>query len=716
MNFCRKLLVVTALLAGTFLQTAIAQAADGPTLLKRTVMVKLHRFGRYWPNPTAKEPQYNTFCWVPNVQFDVLGPVPGGSQFVAEFMKSDGSAWLTANIPTNEIAEGNSDTFKTDLTDDIWEKKAVTGIGTFPFRIRLKNELLGKNDVFFSGKYEVTKYPPRVPDPKNKMDFCTVEDWRAPIGFLWLNPRDDNANVPPVSAQMWFRGDPHDLKALLFKDGKQLADASSSEELLLPTPGSEEAFNWTLRTFTFAKVRGFNKDTSANNWDGVFFLDKNPGDYEIKVLRDGKLARMANFSVGADGKIADNGIATSNKLGGIRMVLPVSVLGTADGPLKADNWKTHAFYGNSLQGFTGAAPAPTATTVVTSGTKAEPAAPPEAATATTTEGGPKLLKSTLVIRADRMQRYWKQPETDNYWSWMPEGRFFVLGPIPAGTKFIVDFTKPDGSAWYSVDCPCEAAAENEMRGVAIAGSGSHMDKRGITDTGTFGFKIRYANEATGAKGQLMSGKFSVEKFHKGNDLPAFKNQFEYFVNHDWLLPIGYLWTDWLREPKAPPLHVNMWIKNSSSDNTKVAAYVFFNGKQLSSTKDTGSAGTISSILTAGSDETDPTWYLWDFNFSTVRGWNTDNSGNRNDSHFLDKNPGEYEVKVLFNGSLIRVAKFTVGADGKIVDNGIVAANKIGGISMILPVKVQGTADGKWNADAWKTQAFYGNPLQGFTSP
>ena len=287
---------------------------------------------------------------------------------------------------------------------------------------------------------------------------------------------------------------------------------------------------------------------------------------------------------------------------------------------------------------------------------------------------PQILKSTLVIRADRMMRYWKAPNTDNYWSWVPEGRFSVLGPIPVGTKFVVDFTKPDGSLWTSVDCLVDSAAPNEVRNVGIAGAYGHMDKRATTAAGTYGFRIRTVNEATGAKAQLMSGKFTVARFHKGNALPVFKNQFEYWVNQDWQLPIGYLWTNWLGEPQAPSLHVNLWIKNASEDNTKIAAYVFYKGKQIGSTKTDGSAGTISSILTNASDQKDPLYYLWDFTFGTIRAWNTD-TGSQFTAHWLDKNPGDYEIKVLYNGTLIRTAKFTVGADGKIVDNGIAVKNK-----------------------------------------
>ncbi len=494
-------------------------AADGPTLLKRTVAVKLHRYLRYWPNPAAKEPQYNTYSWVPQVKLEILGPVSGGSQFSAEFEKPNGAPWMTIKMPTQEVGDDEIATIKTPDADDALEKKAITGIGTFPFKIRLKNALTGQNEVFFSGKYEVTKYPvPRVPaNDKNKMDFCTVEDWRVPIGFLWLNPADDNQNTPPVSAQMWFRGasEGTEMQALLFRDGQQVDTARGYTPDEIATPSSENSTNWYLWQFTFTKVRGFNKDTSANNWAGTLFLDKSPGIYEIRVLRAGKLARVAKFSV-EDGQIADNGIATKNKLGGIRQVLPVSVVGTADGTLKADSWKTHAFYGNPLAGFSASVAAPSLASKPPTPTTA--AAVEETTDQPAPAGGPTLLKSTLVIRADRMQRFWQQPNTDNYWSWVPEGHFSVLGPVPAGTKFVVDFTKPNGALWTSVDCLCDAAGENEVRNVGIAGSSGHMDKRGITDVGTFGFNIRMVNEATGVKANLMRGKFTVAKFHKGNAL------------------------------------------------------------------------------------------------------------------------------------------------------------------------------------------------------
>ncbi|HLJ55217.1 MAG TPA: hypothetical protein VKT77_09265 [Chthonomonadaceae bacterium] len=81
---------------------------------------------------------------------------------------------------------------------------------------------------------------------------------------------------------------------------------------------------------------------------------------------------------------------------------------------------------------------------------------------------------------------------------------------------------------------------------------------------------------------------------------------------------------------------------------------------------------------------------------------------------LAKNPGEYEVKVLLVGNLARSIKFSVHVAG-IFDTGIAAANKLGRNREIVPVQVIGTQE-TWDHAAWKTDAFYGNPLSGFTAP
>lgn len=327
--------------------------------------------------------------------------------------------------------------------------------------------------------------------------------------------------------------------------------------------------------------------------------------------------------------------------------------------------------------------------------------------------GPTLLKYSIQITAGRLVRYWKAPEEDNYWSWLPRVSFLVLGPSMTGTVYSIDFTNPDGSPWYSVDCVSEPIAAGKWGTVTTPVVTTHIDKRTTLLTGVFGFKIRIKNEVMGTAANLYTGKFKVDKFHVGNNLPAFKNQFEYYVDQDWRLPIGYLWLA-PQDPKNPAPVITMWFRGES-DETKLAAYLFYNGKQIASTKEqTGSAGSDLALLTSGNDK-DHRWERWNFRWNNVRAFNSDEN-DKSPFFLLNSNRGEYEVKVLRDGELARSLKFTIGADGMFVDNGIAKQNNLGWPGLLLAVKIAGASDGSWDANAWKTDAFYGNPLTGFSLP
>jgi hypothetical protein len=350
------LLLLLGCSAFVFATRVTAHQTGGPTLLKRTVAISTKRYLRYWPNPSAAEPKYNTWSWTPQIEFQILGPVPGGSQWMFEVSTPDGKPWVSFKLPTQEVGNDELITIKgPDLDQNELEKKAITQTGLFPFKLTLKNALAGSNDVFFAGKFKIATYAPdqAIPEYKGKQEFYVVQDWRLPIGYIWYDPRVDE-NVPVISVQMWFRGTSsgEKMEGVLFYKGQQVGTVSANNEQEISTGVGDPQGRWGLWQFQFLKVRGYNHDTSANNWSGVFFLDKNPGDYEIKILRQQKLARSATFSVGADGRIVDNGIAKQNKLGGIRMVLPVKIIGDQDVSYDPLSWKTDTMYGVGLAGFT----------------------------------------------------------------------------------------------------------------------------------------------------------------------------------------------------------------------------------------------------------------------------------------------------------------------------------------------------------------------------
>lgn len=348
---------LTILIATLLLSAASIFAAE-PTLLKRTIQVTPQRFLRYWKDPKAAEPVYNTYSWVPRITFEILGPIEGGSKIYVEFDTPDGKPWMKTPMMTPELENDIWESIKADSVDDsVLEKQAILTEGVFPFRIKMKNALNGTDKVLFSGKYKVGTYllDQNIPEYKGKKDFFVDYDWQLPVAYVWLNPQGDE-DVPQLATQVCLKGDVDSskLEAYLFQNGKQIAKetgSSNGQKQIYSSAADEPSHRWAIWEFTFSRVRGFNKSASSNDWSSQFFLDKNPGEYEIKILRNNQLARSIKFTVGSDGKIVDNNIAKQANLGGVRMIFPAKIVGTMDGQINAGAWSTEALFGNPLSGL-----------------------------------------------------------------------------------------------------------------------------------------------------------------------------------------------------------------------------------------------------------------------------------------------------------------------------------------------------------------------------
>jgi hypothetical protein len=168
----------------------------------------------------------------------------------------------------------------------------------------------------------------------------------------------------------------------------------------------------------------------------------------------------------------------------------------------------------------------------------------------------------------------------------------------------------------------------------------------------------------------------------------------------------------------PDFHVAFWVRGEA---VRFDPHLFYQGKEVGKVfMDNTEVGRAScdavienqtSHFVEDSVPQKAKWARVECDFYNIKGSNT--TGERDDIFTLAKNPGEYEFKLLWNNKLARSIKFTVQPGGKF-DNGIAAANQLGSDVVIVPVQIIGDQDGVWNKTAWKTDAFYGNPLTGFT--
>jgi hypothetical protein len=309
------------------------------------------------------------------------------------------------------------------------------------------------------------------------------------------------------------------------------------------------------------------------------------------------------------------------------------------------------------------------------------------------------------------------------WSWVPKVTFRVNGPIASGSQLYLSFDVP-GAPPVKFDCPTPVTSKGRWVRVECGGREVPEDK-GTTYTGPVNFGIHMRNELAGNDATLFTGKAKVAKVHSNEHGPKAVNKFVYYVDHDWNIPIGYIFLepDELSGWDLPIFKVAFWIRGEAG---KLEPHLFFAGKEVgklfSGSMEVGAPSCDAEIENGTSqfvDDSVPQKAKWQrilCTFNNVRGWDKTGKGPGmfGSMYSMAKNPGDYEIKVLWKNHLARSVKFSVTAEGKF-DNGIAAANKLGSSRTIVPMQIIGDQDGPWNRAAWKTDAFYGHPLSGFTA-
>jgi hypothetical protein len=334
---------------------------------------------------------------------------------------------------------------------------------------------------------------------------------------------------------------------------------------------------------------------------------------------------------------------------------------------------------------------------------------------------PTVAKDSIQLTAFTHNSYKGNYDT---WSWVPLITYRVNGPIPSGGQLYVEYIVP-GAPAVKFDCRTEETPADRWWKTTCGGREGIPEEKATTYTGNYNFAIKMRNELAGADTTLFTGKAKVAKVHS-NEIKTgkFANHFVYYVDHDWQLPIGYVYytQDDLKGWERPILNVAFWVRGEAYN---LDPHLFYQGKEVGRIMYEGTQvgkpsceSDVDNNTTHFVDEKDAPqkakWARVRCTFNNVRGW--DRSGDAwgfGPPHLMDKNPGEYELKVLRNNKLARSVKFNVPAGGKL-DNSLAAGNKLGTDRLIVPVQIIGDQDGTWDKAAWRAEAFYGNPLTGFT--
>lgn len=322
---------------------------------------------------------------------------------------------------------------------------------------------------------------------------------------------------------------------------------------------------------------------------------------------------------------------------------------------------------------------------------------------------PVLLKDSLEIKVFRANRYWKTPNERDHSSWMPLVSFNVFHDKSETVRYTAEWLNADGSLWFK-----EAVDDGQTRF-----SSEIFDTKGTDTAGTYG--LRLLNSKT--KEIVFQGKFNVKKLLLFPGDAKQKNNATFYVDNDWSLPVGYVGfndsSSWTYDPQ--PI-VYMWFKGELK-REDFEACLFHNNSQIASTDEGGSVYDGDDQRNADSCFQQPEicrYRLWQFSWKNFKVESfeqaTTNASyvRQPDGIYTKDKPGEYTVKIFHKGVQVRETKFTIQPNGHLAPNAFASQIPLNLLKAVIPVKVMGTLD-KWTPTAWKTEAFYGNPLSGFGS-
>jgi hypothetical protein len=318
-----------------------------------------------------------------------------------------------------------------------------------------------------------------------------------------------------------------------------------------------------------------------------------------------------------------------------------------------------------------------------------------------------VVPSSIRITASREGCYRPTPSADCKGSaWFPLMTFNVVGPLKQSAKIAIQWSAA-GKPWFKEDIsPIELDANV---GQKLETGRNPKEEWAKQTVGSYEFKITASDALAGTNKVLYEGKFKAGKHHTGSTAPMDKNMFEWYVDYDWALPTAYL--EWnVSDMKWPSLEANFWFKVPFEKSDEYTGHIFYNGKELGSSE--GAEGwsieTYSELKKVRHG-----WALVRFDFGGILAHNRPQiAAVTREGFVVADNPGKYEIKILRKGELARVASFTILPNGK-MDDGLTKTNNLRGSWILVPSKVMGALDGKYDANSWNTDLLWGNVPKGF---
>lgn len=268
-------------------------------------------------------------CWVPIIQLPMQGRMSTGQEVHVAY-KAGGKPWFTEKFrPTDATAllrDRNSVTLLYRFRSGRNQEHLARHTGRIDFEVSFVDPLAGGNRKLTAGHFIVG-------GGANDVDYHVSYDWATEV--MWVdfmgrgNPALDYPGlvVQGIFLQPTERSETMSLH--LFHKGKEIASADRfGNDFTTSARNSKTRAGYGVigAAWSMPNVVAYDRRPEKG---GFFVLSENPGEYTLKVLRNGELAREASFTIKPDGTI-DRSLNLAAHLPHGYTVLRAKVLGKQD--------------------------------------------------------------------------------------------------------------------------------------------------------------------------------------------------------------------------------------------------------------------------------------------------------------------------------------------------------------------------------------------------
>jgi hypothetical protein len=161
---------------------------------------------------------------------------------------------------------------------------------------------------------------------------------------------------------------------------------------------------------------------------------------------------------------------------------------------------------------------------------------------------------------------------------VPKITFRVNGPMASGSQLSVEYLVP-GSAPVRFDCATQETQKDHWSQTECGGQALSEDKNS-TYTGPVNFANQNAETSWPAPSPRSSPARCRSRRHRSNEsVRRAANHFVYYVDHDWNLPIGYIFyePDQVFGWDLAGFRVAFWVRG---DAGRLEPHLFYQGKEV----------------------------------------------------------------------------------------------------------------------------------------